>query len=278
MGAAGLPPVPPRPDLGDRPAVPGWPPLRPTPAAPRRRRSWPWIVAAILLALVPGLVAIPLVGAQGWLFGDHGEHAFLRVRPDGSPYRWNPCEPIHYEVNLEGSPAGALADAEEAARRLTDATGIVFIDDGPTDRTPEQQVASNFLGPAPEFDYDPVLIAWEHADEFERWAPPRQAAAIGIPRPETGEDSWIYRSGMIVVNADTPMATGFEMRYSLGPVLMHEWGHVMGLGHVGDADELMWSRDVPHADALPEYDLADWGPGDLEGLELLGRDAGCIAG
>jgi hypothetical protein len=43
---------------------------------------------------------------------------------------------------------------------------------------------------------------------------------------------------------------------------------------VGDPDELMFSEDEA-PDARPAQ-MFDWGPGDLAGLELLGRDQGCM--
>ena len=82
-------------------------------------------------------------------------------------------------------------------------------------------------------------------------------------------------SGVIAVDASSPLAVGFQSRWGLGPVLMHELGHVMGLAHVGAGDELMWSPSVKGHDRSPDLDQTDWGPGDREGLRLVGRDAGC---
>lgn len=45
-------------------------------------------------------------------------------------------------------------------------------------------------------------------------------------------------------------------------VLLHEFGHVLGLAHVQDAGELM------NEDNLGRF---SFGPGDLEGLRLLGQ-------
>jgi hypothetical protein len=56
---------------------------------------------------------------------------------------------------------------------------------------------------------------------------------------------------------------------------MHELAHVMGLAHVASPDEIMWSPDVSE-ERLPDLSQTDWGPGDLEGLAALGRDAGCL--
>jgi hypothetical protein len=44
----------------------------------------------------------------------------------------------------------------------------------------------------------------------------------------------------------------------------------MGLDHVKDPDQLMYSGRHPN------YGVRDYGPGDLEGLRRLGMDAGCL--
>ena len=54
-------------------------------------------------------------------------------------------------------------------------------------------------------------------------------------------------------------------------VLLHELGHIMGLDHVHDPDQLMYSGRHPNVF------LHDYGTGDLEGLRRLGMDAGCLA-
>jgi hypothetical protein len=45
-------------------------------------------------------------------------------------------------------------------------------------------------------------------------------------------------------------------------VLLHEFGHVFGLDHVDSPRELMSETD---------HDVMSFGPGDLEGLRLLGQ-------
>ncbi|MBI3649388.1 MAG: matrixin family metalloprotease, partial [Actinobacteria bacterium] len=84
--------------------------------------------------------------------------------------------------------------------------------------------------------------------------------------PHTDSDDGVY--SMITIWVPV---VGFDSRYSDGLVLMHELGHIVGLDHVKDPNEVMFESRV-----LPGAAVDDWGPGDLEGLHLLGRDAGCL--
>jgi hypothetical protein len=117
----------------------------------------------------------------------------------------------------------------------------------------------------------PVLIMWLPEDRFRDYAP--QPGVLTFSHPETGDGDLIhqYVSGFVVVNSGAGLSGGFRARYSDGLVLMHELGHMVALGHVSDPNEVMFqARDVP------PNPVNDWGPGDLAGLERVGRDAGCL--
>jgi hypothetical protein len=224
-----------------------------------------------------------VVGSAGFAVafgGPDPEHAFLRATGDGSPFRWNPCEPIHYQVHLFGAPPGADADLDEAIRRITEATGIRFVDDGHTTRSALAQERVEGYD-VTHGAYFPVLIMWEPAEDFRRYGDPEEYAGVGIPflgSAPNGDARPVFASGLIVLNADAGATPGFRGRFSDGPLLMHEWAHVLGLAHVGSARELMWSPDVPGAAEVPDLTMEDWGRGDLEGLRSVGLDAGCIDG
>jgi hypothetical protein len=251
------PPVPLRPDLD-------WREIE----TPPRRRFPKWVVAVCaLLALSMGALAVAPLFEGGEESRGPGFH-FLDRTDRGTPTRWNPCEPIHYVVNAELAPPGSIEDVHEAVSRVTAATGIEFEYEGPTDEE------ASIYRDVHQFDrygdrWAPVLIAWSDPDDsdipFER----DDRVAAGVARPEippTRLDD-LYVSGWVALNADDPNPPGFSFPGLQGPVILHELGHLMGLGHVRARGELM------HPDG---GGVVDFGPGDLEGLRRLGAEGGCI--
>lgn len=261
-GGPPVPPVPPRPDLWGWHAPPAsaWP--EPTVARSVRLRRL--IAVGVLAAIVAGVLAPPAVR-----FLEHegrsDEYRFLAMVA-GEPIRWNPCEPIHYVVNLGPAPPGSLQDVQDAVLRIAGITGITFDYDGLTD-----EVASpdrDLVQPERYGDrWAPVLIAWvdPRRSAFDFEPDGHDAAAIASPSPAPG--GRVLVSGVVVLNAIDPNPPGFTFPGDQGPVLLHELAHILGLGHVDEQGELM----EPYGGGVASY-----GPGDLEGLRRLGRESGCL--
>jgi hypothetical protein len=254
--------LPPRPDAG------AWDPSAPRPTRSGRRTR----LLAAAAALAVGLAALggSLIAIRSTLAPPRGrpnEHRFLAIRPDGSPARWNPCEPIHYVVDPGPAPAGSVADVQEAVRRVSAATGISFVYDGLTTEVPGRQ-----RGPYDATRYgdhwSPVLIGWVDPTRSDIPFDKGGETAAAVARPETPlSGGSVFVSGWIAMNASDPNPPGFAEPGDQGPTLLHEWGHVMGLDHVRDEGELM----EPSGGGMTDY-----GPGDLAGLDDLGRSAGCL--
>jgi hypothetical protein len=249
------PPVPLRPDLV-------------TVEVPPRRRFPVWVVAVcVLLALSLGAVALaPLF--QGTEPTEGPGFLFLDRTDQGTPTRWNPCEPIHYVVNASLAPPGSISDVHEAVRRISAATGISFVYEGVTDE--EASIYRDVFQPdryGPR--WAPVLIAWADPDDsdipFVRGD--RVAAGVAVPVIPTTRFEDVYVSGWIAINADDPNPPGFDLPGEQGPVILHEIGHLMGLGHVKTAGELM----NPSGGGV-----TDLAAGDREGLRELGAAGGCV--
>jgi hypothetical protein len=265
-----LPPPPPRREPGG--------PWR-SPEEDRQRRSGRVAIAAIVVLAVVGAAIGTVVGTgtdprRAEIEANH-DFAFLRELPNGAPFRWDPCTPIHYEVNVQDAPGFAVRDVRAAIVRTSQASGFRFVFDGTTTRTVDQQIGRAFQTGSTEGRWLPVLIEWVPHSHFDFLVDTSHAAAFGMPYAGDGSDFATYESGVVAVDAGGDLSAGFGWRFSDGVVLMHELGHVLGLGHVAAGDEVMWSPEVAGSDGSPDTGVTTWGPGDLHGLEILGRHGSC---
>ncbi len=240
-------------------AAPSPPPTSPTPQAPvppapapPPSPAHPVVVATAAAAVVSG-----------------GAFAFEQRSPDGSPARWDPCTPIHYVVNLTDAPPTAAADVAGAIARVSAATGIGFVADGITDEEPSRS-RPNEEPARYGHRWAPLLIAWIHgasSDFITTDGALGEGGATWVA-PAGGPD--VYVTGQVAISADTTrnLPAGFGAGATIGLLLLHELGHVVGLAHVTDPAEVMYPRLQPR-------DAAAYGPGDLAGLAALGHARGC---
>ena len=97
---------------------------------------------------------------------------------------------------------------------------------------------------------DPLLIEVGWPDDAPEW--------MGYAEPHVVDGA--YDSGWILLN---PQVDNYPAG-ALRRLVLHELGHLGGLGDVADPGELM----------NPGLTAPDWGPGDLFGL-FLTHDGGC---
>ena len=224
--------------------------------------GWTWHVSR------PGEpLGRPAAGPAG-----EGGYRFLEVLPDGSgrPVTFDPCRPIHYTVRPEGQPPSGPSMLAAALSEVSTATGLVFVGDGETrDGPSEDYGTSAWSSAAPA----PVLIAWSTEAESPILAGDVAGYAGPVQVAPTGPASARYVSGQVVLDAeDLAHAPGdLAGAAAVRTVLLHELGHLVGLGHVDDPEQLMQGEGVAPATRGAYVAGRGFGPGDLRGLHELGQ-------
>jgi len=231
------------------------------------------LAIAVAIAAIPGLRRTMTHALSGVASAHHrllpavkvttsGAYAF-EATIGGNPHRpvtYDPCQPITYTVNSDIAPAGSAGIIPSAIAEVSRLTGLKFVytglnhDAAPGTAAHPMAVTTNAM----------VDIAWRSSKDMAR----RGADAVGYGGSGRGTgpigEPNTYVVGEIALKAD---AIGAHLTQPDGQaygraVLLHELGHVLGLAHVKDVHELMY----PGVTALRDY-----GPGDREGLALLGQ-------
>jgi matrixin len=188
-----------------------------------------------------------------------GVYTVLR-RHNGQPVTWDPCQPIHYVVRPDGAPPGGQLLLDKAVDEISKETGLFFLDDGTTTEAPTAD-RNPYQPERYGKQWAPVLIAWSSPAEF----PELQGDVVGLGGPIAVDGKTARNiSGEVVFDApditqieSTPDGATFTY-----DILLHELGHLVGLGHVNDPTQIM--------NAVSLRPLPGYGGGDLRGLAALG--------
>lgn len=194
---------------------------------------------------------IVLAGVAGRALSG-GSYEFIAMQGD-HPVTWNHCQAIRYHVNPKGAPEGWEQVVEEAVDDIEAASGFVFMDLGTTSKT--HLIGQRYDGN----DWEPVLILWT-----DRYQDSMMERAIG-----TGGSGSVLVDGMQrFVVGKVSLNSSVRDPEQTKLTLEHELGHVLGLDHVDDPDQLM------HHTASGQDGL---GRGDVNGLREL-HDVPCTTG
>ncbi len=177
----------------------------------------------------------------------------------GVPVHLSSCVPVHWWFNPAGAPRGGLAVVQSAFARLSAVTGVHFAYDGATPTVPRR----SYVDDQQPGGWRPVLVGWVRPEATDLLDGPR---VVGFTR-----NKWygtpgraLVRTGVVALNASRVLPLTGPLSWQA--VVLHELGHLAGLAHVDDPDELM-SPTLPRG-------LSGYGPGDLAGLRRLGGE-GC---
>ncbi len=195
--------------------------------------------------------------------GGHGRYRFLHTTNGTDPVTFSPCRAIHYVVRPDHAPAWGAQLITAAVAQVSTATGLVFIDDGPTVEAPSQERQA--YQPDRYGDrWAPVLIAWATTAEVPDFGVDIVGEA-GPARVTSGDARHTaYVSGMVTldpVKLDRIHAQAGQQL--VRGIIMHELGHLVGLAHTEHDDQLMF----PRGNAA----VTTFAAGDRTGLARLGQ-------
>lgn len=167
-----------------------------------------------------------------------GTHSFDFTNSAG-PARWNPCEPITWATNGV-LPTGEEPLVTEAFNKIQTASGLRFV-----------RVAS-------PSGADIVVRVTRNSSN--------RAEGEGLFRYRPVADHLPASIFAGTLTAEVGSRTSAGLRLGL---YMHEIGHIVGLDHVDDPEQVMYAE-------IPDVPSPAFAGGDLAGLREVGLAAGCL--
>ena len=195
------------------------------------------------------------LGAAPSVTHGDGSYTFSQTqRGTDEPVGYSPCQPIRVVVNPDGAPGDYDELVDTAIEHTSGATGLKFERVGLTDdRTFEDRYSEHGEQP-------PVIVAWSTEDEVHQLEG-NVAGIGGSTAVSRGTGPRRYVTGIVVLDRATFDTFGPLDHGTAQGIIDHEFGHLVGLGHVDDRGEIMNEDGVR---------VSTYGPGDLEGLARIG--------
>ena len=228
---------------------------------PRRRRTTGPALPGLLITglLLGGVVAFSpgddmatlrrIIGMED---NGPGHYAFMTTRPgSGAPVGYSPCRTIEVEINPDGAPSDYRELVDTAIDHVSEYSGLTFSVIGTTtDRYADIDTSDPSR---------PVLVSWADSEEVPELEGNIAGLGGSLARDQGGRLRYV--TGTVTLDIDAFVGLGATNPGTAQSIVDHEFGHLVGLDHVDDENELMTAATTGQT---------VWGPGDKRGLEILG--------
>ena len=193
--------------------------------------------------------------------GEEGQYAFMRTqRGTKNPVTYPACRAISVQVNSSGEVSGGTQIILDSLARVSDLSGLELRYTGPSTERPATRDAR--LEAEGYEAHPPVQVAWSDSEETPALGGDVVGVGGSVSVRGAGYAEEVYVTGSVILDSpDLADVLDDHGEEAVRAVVMHELGHLIGLGHVGDPEELM---------AASNTGQTDFGAGDREGLARLG--------
>lgn len=192
-----------------------------------------------------------------------GSYEFLAPNgtAPGVPLSWPRCRPVYVVANPDGIPAGERARftamLEHALAEVSEATDQHWLHVG---TTPHRAADQNTRRDVQGLVTISFMTAPDPSDRASAWA-------LAQPGRDPLTGAVHYVTGVINLNAQRLVGDmGGRVTPLVATTLMHELGHIAGLEHVDDPNQLMH----PYYALPQEPTYEEFRNGDLAGLARVG--------
>jgi hypothetical protein len=190
--------------------------------------------------------ALPSTGGVSYTFTEYGQQG---------PLRWHTCGVVPVLVNPGPTGDAGVAEIKQALDVVGAHTGVKFRVVGVVAEVPRRTWARD--GRVVDgWPYPAVLIAWVSGSQTDLITGGASGSAVANPSEYLGVRQIV--SGAVALNSDQldRFKPGFGSGSTRGNLILHELGHLVGLGHARGGELMSSKVDSSSPDGFTSGDLA----------------------